>query len=118
MARFTKKLFTLFLMGCLVCSSGAFAERGGLKGKANARQNPQIILTGTVTKFKEFETLVVEDANGKVNIIFQDKLQPLDLSVGEEVTISGQYRRDRNGTRQVIANSIRTQNRLIQPRQS
>ncbi|NGX58534.1 MAG: hypothetical protein K940chlam3_01441 [Chlamydiae bacterium] len=86
-----------------------------IKSLLNVRDEAIVSIRGRVVKFKEGESLVIDDGTEQIAIQYQDKFKPLKLHVGETIAIRGELNIDRNDYREILAQEIYNQNGRVYP---
>jgi hypothetical protein len=65
-----------------------------------AKKEQDTAIRGRVAKFKEGETLVVDDGSEEVRVEWSNKFLPLNLRVGELVSVKGDFSPNRQNQNQ------------------
>lgn len=73
-------------------------------------------LRGTVVRFLEGSELIIDDGNGRVLVDYQERWKPLNLRVGDRVTIRGQLQGS-GESREVLAEEIIAPRGRVYPQQ-
>jgi uncharacterized protein YdeI (BOF family) len=85
-----------------------------MKNRSNVNED-KVSISATVTRFKEHDQLVINDGSEEIIVEYTDKHKPLNLRVGDAVTVKGEFAEDRNGKRVIQAQEIWSNSRKVYP---
>ncbi|GEM_PF-2207188 len=96
----------LMVKGGETSTGSGFTPVLALNSKAASLKSAnQSTIHGQVVRYKQADSLVIDDGQGNITVTYSDKWLPLNVRVGEWINVSGQVKKS-GSTREIQASEI------------